>query len=253
MAKRQLTIQRNAHNLLTSQSLSLSSSRMNLIKSAQVIVSTDDSPSPRRRRKDARPGEIVDSALALFVERGFAATRLDDVAERAGVSKGTVYLYFDNKEALLAEAVARDIGPLLADFSQQAGHPDIRASALIEGFVRQWWQMLSASPVQGVPKLMISESGNFPELARHFVVNFIARMQDDVLATVLRKGIDAGEFAPMDIEYSVRVLIHGLVFMPVWLHSLGRVDQRPFDPERYLDCWLDLSLRALRAPLGEHR
>jgi AcrR family transcriptional regulator len=214
-------------------------------------IDTKGSETPRRRRKEARPAEIVDAALSLFVERGFAATRLDDVAERAGVSKGTVYLYFDSKEALLAEAVGRNIGPLLIEFSQATGDPEISASTLIERFVRRWWQVLSASPMQGVPKLMMSESGNFPDLARHFVVNFIARMQDGVLATVLRKGVASGEFAPMDIDYAVRVLIHGLVFMPIWMHSLGRVDERPFDPDRYLDCWLDLSLRALRAPNGD--
>ena len=220
--------------------------------SNNAIKSKDPLP-PRRRRKEARPAEIVDAALSLFVERGFSATRLDDVAERAGVSKGTVYLYFDSKEALLAEAVGRNIGPLLAEFAQAIGDPGISASSLIERFVRRWWQVLSASPMQGVPKLMVSESGNFPELARHFVDNFIARMQDGVLATVLRKGVASGEFAAMDVDYAVRVLIHGLVFMPIWMHSLGRVDERPFDPDRYLDCWLDLSLRALRAPAGEQR
>lgn len=206
-------------------------------------------PAPtHRRRKDARPGEIVDAALSLFVERGFAATRLDDVAERAGVSKGTVYLYFDSKEALLAEAVGRDIGPMLGEFARRIDDESLSASALIEIFMRRWWSLLSASKLQGVPKLMVSESGNFPELARHFVVNFIARMQDEVLAAVLRKGIARGEFAPMDVPYAVRVLIHGLVFMPVWLHSLGKVDPRELDPQRYLDCWLDLTLRGLRAP-----
>ena len=206
-------------------------------------------PAPtHRRRKDARPGEIVDAALALFVERGFAATRIDDVAERAGVSKGTVYLYFDSKEALLAEAVGRDIGPMLGEFASRIDDGALSASALIEMFMRRWWSLLSASKLQGVPKLMVSESGNFPELARHFVVDFIARMQDEVLAAVLRKGIASGEFAPVDVQYAVRVLIHGLVFMPVWLHSLGKVDPRELQPQRYLDCWLDLSLRGLRAP-----
>ncbi len=206
-------------------------------------------PGPsHRRRKDARPGEIVDAALALFVERGFAATRLDDVAERAGVSKGTVYLYFDSKEALLAEAVGRDIGPMLGEFSQRIDDETLSASALIEMFMRRWWSLLSASKLQGVPKLMVSESGNFPELARHFVISFIARMQDEVLAAVLRRGIASGEFAPVDVPYAVRVLIHGLVFMPVWLHSLGKVDPRELEPRRYLDCWLDLTLRGLRAP-----
>lgn len=206
-----------------------------------------EAPPTHRRRKDARPGEIVDAALSLFVERGFAATRLDDVAERAGVSKGTVYLYFDSKEALLAEAVGRDIGPMLGDFARRIDDDSLSASALIEIFMRRWWSVLSASNLQGVPKLMVSESGNFPELARQFVVGFVARMQDEVLAAVLRKGIARGEFAPVDVQYAVRVLIHGLVFMPVWLHSLGKVDPRELEPQRYLDCWLDLTLRGLRA------
>ncbi|MBK8067819.1 MAG: TetR/AcrR family transcriptional regulator [Rhodanobacteraceae bacterium] len=218
---------------------------------APVEPAADGSPkpnAPRRRRKQARPGEIVDAALSLFVERGFAATRLDDVAERAGVSKGTVYLYFDSKEALLAEAVRRDVGPLLGEFAQRIDDASLSASALIELFMRRWWSVLSASKLQGVPKLMVSESGNFPALAGQFVTGFVARMQDELLAAVLRKGVACGEFAPVDVPYAVRVLIHGLVFMPVWMHSLGKVDPRELDPQRYLDCWLDLTLRGLRAP-----
>lgn len=201
----------------------------------------------RRRRKDARPGEIVDAALRLFIERGFAATRLDDVAECAGISKGTLYLYFESKEALLAEAVRRDIGPLLEDFTQRMRDPTLSASALIEGLMRRWWSVINRVPLRGIPKLMISESGNFPELAAYFVQRFIAPMQDGVVASVLRRGIASGEFAPVDVDYAVRLLVHGLVFLPLWLHSLGRVDPRPFDPERYLACWLDLHLRGLRA------
>lgn len=212
-------------------------------------IETPKAPgTPRQRRKDARPAEIVDAALRLFVERGFASTRLDDIAECAGVSKGTLYLYFDSKEALLGEAVQRVIGPLLDDFAQRSRDPALSASALIEQFMRRWWATINCVPRRGIPKLMFSESGNFPELAAQFVNRFIAPMQDGVIAAVIRKGIASGEFAPVDVEYAVRVLVHGLVFLPLWLHSLGRVDRRPFDPERYLACWLDLSLRALRAP-----
>lgn len=200
----------------------------------------------RQRRKEARPAEIVDAALRLFVERGFAATRLDDIAECAGISKGTLYLYFDNKEALLAEAVRRDIGPLLERFAEHARDPAQSASALIELFMRRWWAVINRVPLRGIPKLMFSESGNFPQLAGHFVREFIAPVQDGVIAQVIRRGVASGEFAPVDVDYAVRVLVHGLVFLPLWLHSLGRVDQRPFDPERYLQCWLDLSLRGLR-------
>src|SRR5512145_278407 len=74
---------------------------------------------PRRRRKDARPAELTAAALDLFVEKGFAATRLDDVAARAGVSKGTLYLYFDSKEALFKAVVEDGIVPLFAAAEQQ--------------------------------------------------------------------------------------------------------------------------------------
>src|SRR5260370_7750478 len=67
-----------------------------------------------QRRKQARPGEILTAALELFVERGFTATKLADVARRAGVTKGTVYLYFDGKEALLKAIVRQTIVPALA-------------------------------------------------------------------------------------------------------------------------------------------
>lgn len=202
-------------------------------------------PAPRRRRKEARPGEIIDAALALFVERGFAATRLDDVAAAAGIGKGTLYLYFDSKEALLAAAVQRDVAPLFEEFARQALDADTPRAELIARVALRWWQALSAQPRRGIPKLMLAESGNFPGLAREYVARYVAPMQDRLLASVLRSGIERGEFAPVDVEYAVKVLVHGLVFLPVWMHSLGQVDERPFDPERYLRCWVEMSLRAL--------
>src|SRR5580700_10894247 len=123
-------------------------------------------PSTRwRRRKDARPGEIVAASLACFAERGFAATRLEDVARRAGVTKGTLYLYFPNKEELF-EAVVRQAlvpnierGEALLD---EAGEP---AALLLERLMRSWAE-LALSPAGAIPKIIISEAGNFPELAR---------------------------------------------------------------------------------------
>ncbi len=202
-------------------------------------------PATRRRRKEARPGEIIDAALTLFVERGFAATRLEDVAAAAGIGKGTLYLYFDSKESLLAAAVQRDVAPLFEEFERQALDADTPRAELIARVALRWWQALSGEPRRGIPKLMLAESGNFPGLAREYVARYVAPMQDRLLASVLRSGIARGEFTPVDVEYAVKVLVHGLVFLPVWMHSLGQVDERPFDPERYLRCWVEMSLRAL--------
>mgnify|MGYP002789019069 CR=1 FL=1 len=205
----------------------------------------------RRRRKDARPAELVEAALALFVERGFAATRIDDIAARAGVGKGTLYLYFDSKEALLEAAVQQKLAPLIGEFSGLLTRPEPSSNELLRRFVHRWWGLIGHSPLRGLPKLMVAESGNFPELAGRFVRDVVARLQDEVLAGLIRRGIARGEYADVHVPYAVRVLSHGLVFMPVWLESMGRIDRRPFDPDRHLETWLQLSGRALAGPQGE--
>ena len=121
-------------------------------------------PQPRwARRKDARPEEIIAAALDLFVERGFAATRLDDVAAHAGVSKGTLYLYFENKEDLFKAVVRGNILPLL-----QHGEALVESFAgssgeLLQQLVRGWWEYTGSTKIAGIPKLIIAEAGNFPD------------------------------------------------------------------------------------------
>src|SRR6266446_5005945 len=102
-----------------------------------------------RRRKDARPEEIISAALEVFADRGFAATKLEDVARRAGVTKGTIYLYFENKEAL---------------FKSFPGS----ARELFERLVREYWRLVGETSLVGIPKLMMAEANNFPELARFY-------------------------------------------------------------------------------------
>ena len=85
-------------------------------------------PVPRKRRKEARPSELLEAALELFVEKGFAATRLEDVASRAGVSKGTLYLYFENKDALFKAVVQEGIIPVIAENEAIAAEPPLPAS-----------------------------------------------------------------------------------------------------------------------------
>src|SRR5437016_10835727 len=121
-----------------------------------------------RRRKDARPAEILTAALACFAERGFAATRLDDVALRAGVTKGTLYLYFQNKEELFKAVVRQELLPNIARAEAIVGDATEPAAFLLERLIKSFAEVIS-SPVSAIPKLVLAEAGNFPDLARFYL------------------------------------------------------------------------------------
>jgi len=118
------------------------------------------------RRKDARPGELAAAALELFVERGFAATRLDDVAKRAGVSKGTLYLYFDSKDDLFKAVVREGIVSRIVEFEDRMRAYEGSSADLMTLLVKTWWQKIGSTKLAGITKLMMSEAANFQELAR---------------------------------------------------------------------------------------
>src|ERR1700751_1032279 len=122
-----------------------------------------------RRRKEARPGEILDAALACFAEHGFAATRLDDVAHRAGVTKGTLYLYFPNKEELFKAVVAQALvpNPERGEALLSAAAEPQSAATLLAEMVRGWAE-LARSSAGAIPKIVVSEAGKFPDLARFY-------------------------------------------------------------------------------------
>src|SRR5205823_2691529 len=116
-----------------------------------------------RRRKEARPAEILTAALACFAERGFAATRLDDVAVRAGVTKGTLYLYFQNKEELFKAVVRQALLPNIERVEAMVGDATEPASLLLERLIKSFSEVIS-SPISAIPKLVLAEAGNFPDL-----------------------------------------------------------------------------------------
>src|SRR6266702_4357494 len=115
-----------------------------------------------KRRKAARPAEIVTAALDVFVERGFAAARLEEVARRAGVTKGTVYLYFKNKEALFKAVVRETIVPAIAKGEALAQTFTGSARDLVERLVREYWRLIGETALAGIAKLMMAEGVTFP-------------------------------------------------------------------------------------------
>ena len=199
-----------------------------------------------QRRKAERPGEIIDAALEIFVAKGFMATRLDEVAQRAGVSKGTLYLYFENKEALFKAVVETLVVPEIERTEQQIQAFDGSASELTGQLVTQWWQTIGESRLCGLPKLIISEAGNFPELAGFYVENVIGRVRR-VIAELIQRGIEAGEFRPCDPVYAARLLLAPIVFAAIYQHSLLPYDSEPFEMSAYLDNHIDIFLNGLVA------
>jgi AcrR family transcriptional regulator len=202
--------------------------------------------SPRRRRKDARPSELTAAALDLFVEKGFAATRLDDIAARAGVSKGTLYLYFDSKEALFKAVIAEGIVPALAAAEQQLADYQGSADALLRSLLFGWWQQIGSTRMGGVVKLIISESRNFPDVAQYYHDNVIVRGRS-LLRSALRRGIDNGEFREMDVESCIDVIIAPLLMLIIWRYSFCFCGN-DIQPEAYIDTHFDLLINGLMPP-----
>lgn len=202
-------------------------------------------PHPRwSRRKQARPAELTTAALALFVERGYAATRLEDIAARAGVSKGTLYLYFDSKEELFKTVVREGLVPALERGERMLDEHRGSASQLLRELVQGWWELIGNSPFGGIPKLMLAECRNFPELGRFYLDEVISRGYR-LLGRVAQRGMDSGEFRRLDLDYVTRLVIAPVVLMAVWRHSFDFCDSHRLDAQRYIDHHVDLLLHGL--------
>jgi AcrR family transcriptional regulator len=203
-----------------------------------------------RRRKEARPKEILAAALASFAERGFAATRLDDVALRAGVTKGTLYLYFPNKQELFEAVVRQALVPNLERGEALLDEADEPAALLLERLIRSWAQ-LALSPAGAIPKIVVSEAGNFPELARFYREEVVDRGMA-LMRRVLRLGVERGEFrAPDDIDNAVRCIFAPLILAMLWRHSFGCHEEADrFEPEAICETQLKLLQNGLAIAPG---
>jgi AcrR family transcriptional regulator len=178
------------------------------------------SPSPHQRRKTERPDELLEAALDLFVERGFAATRMEDVAQRAGVSKGTVYLYWPSKEDLLKAVIQRFLGTHLTAGAQAIEAHTGSTAELMHQVYASWWIEIIESPASGVFKLMLAEARNFPEIAIFYRQEVVVAGQA-LLASMLQRGIAAQEFRGVDVEAAVFSLMLPMVMLCVHKHSIG--------------------------------
>ena len=172
----------------------------------------------RERRKDARPGELLDAALELFVEKGFAATRAEEVAKRAGVSKGTLFLYFSSKEELFKAVVRENISGRFIEWNAEFDQFQGTTADMLRYCMKVWWERVGSTKASGITKLMMSEAGNFPELAA-FYQHEVIQPGHELIERILRRGVDRGEFRPIDLEYGVYTVLAPMLFMAMWQHA----------------------------------
>jgi AcrR family transcriptional regulator len=201
--------------------------------------------APRwRRRKTARPREILAAAIEQFVEHGYAATRLEDVAHRAGVTKGTMYLYFASKEALFKAAVKASLVADIARGERLLEEHAGSARDLLAKVITTWHDAMAHTPAAGIPKLMIAEAARFPELGR-FYYDEVVKRGHRLVGRVIRMGIARGEFRRVDVERAVRLAIAPILLGMVMDRSLHACAGERMDTGEMLHLHLELFLRGI--------
>ena len=187
-----------------------------------------------RRRKGARPGEIVEAALALFSEKGFAATRLDEIAARAGVSKGALYLYFATKEDLFGAVVTQAVAPDLERVAAFARTFEGSFAELLSTFVGFLARTVSTGSIGPIAKTVIGESRNFPKLARHWHDAVVMPMLG-LMGGAIAEAQARGEVRPGDPRlYALQVASPILIGM-LWRETFVPTGADPVDLERLAD------------------
>lgn len=203
------------------------------------------------RRSAERPAELIAAGLACFSQRGFAATRLEDVAAAAGVSKATVYLYFDSKEGLF-EAIARaTIAPRLAEAQVLVESFDGTTPELVRALLALFEAALEG-PFPAIAKLVIAECGNFPELARLWAGLAIGP-GIALLQRIVARGVARREFRPVSPAAAAPLILAPVVLLGLWKESIGRHSDVVFDRRAILTEHAETLLRGLATPGAPRR
>ncbi len=217
-------------------------------------TSDGSEPQRRTRRKNARPGELLAAALELFVEKGYAATRVEEVAARAGGSKGPLFLYFASKEELFKAVVRENIAGRFAEWQLELDSFEGDSAALLRRCYSAWWERIGSTQAAGISKLMCSEARNFPALARVYE-QVVMQPGVALVRGILERGIARGEIRPLDLDTGVYLVLSPMMFLTFWQNSMAAClpapaglagTGRPFSPEAYLEAQLENLLRGLR-------
>lgn len=197
-----------------------------------------------QRRKEARPAELLDAALDVFFEKGFAAARLEDIAARAGVSKGTIYLYFNSKDDVF-EALVRAIPlPNVEQLRALAADATIPADQMLRRMLTFMGGVLRDGRMTKFPRLVIGEGGRFPKLAETYKREVISRGVA-VISSIIERGIEEGRFRKVDPQHAAFGAMSPLLFSAIWRTTFERFDSAPLDTGAFVAQHIDTFLQGI--------
>ncbi len=229
------------NSLLTRQSLTILTDSL-VIKGSLTIA------EPRfKRRKEERPAEITQAALEAFAENGYAATRVDEVAKRAGVSKGLLYLYFKTKEELFKAVIRSVVVPRIDALQTAIADTDLSAEDFLRGPFLEFIQKLPDSPARIIVRLLIAEGPKHPDLTAYYCDQVVANGMD-ALRQLINRGVEGGEFRRSSLEEFPQLLVAPVLVSIVWMTLFQK--HMPLDTDRLLESHIDLVLGAIKPPSG---
>ena len=196
-----------------------------------------------QRRKEDRPQEIAEAAFETFAEKGYAGTRIDDVAKRAGVSKGLTYLYYKTKEdlfkAVVRNVVVRRVDTLIGDVESS----ELSSEEFIRGPFLAFMKKVPGSPIAIVIRLLIAEGPRHPDLLDYYYENVVARGMG-AIREFIRRGVERGEFRREALDLQPH-----LFFAPMMLSMIWRLifTEKPLDTDQLMETQVDMLLTHLKA------
>jgi AcrR family transcriptional regulator len=196
-----------------------------------------------QRRKEDRPQEIADAAFRTFAEKGYAATRIDDVAKRAGVSKGLTYLYYKTKEdlfkAVVRNVVVRRVDSLIGNVEST----ELSSEEFLRGPLLDFMKKVPGSPIAIVIRLLISEGPRHPDLVNYYYENVVARGLAAIRQFVVR-GVERGEFRREALDHQPHLFLAPMMLSMIW--RLIFTD-KPLDTDQLMESQIELLLAEMKA------
>jgi AcrR family transcriptional regulator len=196
-----------------------------------------------QRRKEDRPAEITQAALAAFAEKGYAATKVDEVAKRAGVSKGLLYLYFKTKEDLFKAVIRSFLSPRIDALISNIEETDLSAEEFLRGPFLAFARSLPKSPAKILVRLMIAEGPKHPDLVEWYWDNVVSRALA-ALRTLIERGVDNGEFRESALNEFPQLLVTPVFFSMIF--TIVFKQQMNLDTDRFIEAHMDMVLDSIK-------
>lgn len=208
----------------------------------EVLI--DHTPSKREMQKEARRNAIIDAGFQEFALCGFTSAKLDDVAVRAGIGKGTIYLYFDSKESLFEEVIRKNLFPLRDEAQSHADEFQGSATDLLTIHFYRMYEILHQGHMPQLVAMVMGEASRFPKMADFFFKEIVSSNQD-LVRGIIQKGVDSGEFRKSALLEFTQILIAPAMISAIWRLQFDA--HSPLDIDRYAQTHIDFILRGLKA------